>query len=106
VRLVRGLERTERIEEALALARSDHAPLDAELVDRTGEAEALHDHADRADEARLVNVDLVGTRRDVIAAGCRHVLDDGDRGLVGMLGAQPPQFVVDLPACTGLPPGL
>jgi LPS sulfotransferase NodH len=46
------VHRQERVEEALVLARGDQAPLDAQLVHQAGHAEAVHAHADRADDAR------------------------------------------------------
>ncbi|SQC03333.1 Uncharacterised protein [Clostridium sporogenes] len=60
-----------------------------------GEAEAVHQHADRADDARLVDEDLVGRGRDVIAARCAHVGHDDVQRLVRILLAQPPDLVVD-----------
>ncbi|ABA47770.1 hypothetical protein BURPS1710b_2914 [Burkholderia pseudomallei 1710b] len=87
--------RRERIEEALVLARRMQAPLDAQLAHQAGEAEPVHQHADRADDARLVDVDLVRRRRDVVAARRAHVGDDDVKRLRRILLAQPPDLVVD-----------
>src|SRR5690242_14496453 len=96
VRLVGGPLGSERIEEVLVLARGVGAPVDAELLHRAGEAEARDDHADRADHARLVDVDLVGGHGDVITAGSAKILHHDVERRVGILRAQPPHLVVDL----------
>jgi hypothetical protein len=67
---------------------------------------AVHQHADRPDDAGLVDEDLVGCHSHVIAAGSTEILDHGVQGNLRMLAAQATNFVVDNPACTGLPPGL
>ena len=61
--------RRERVEHALVVARRQHAAPDAELLHRADEAEAVDEHADRADDRRLVDVDLVGRDGDVVGAG-------------------------------------
>ena len=72
----------------------DQAPLDAELVHQAGEAEAVHQHADRADDAGLVGIDLVGGHGDVVGARGTDLLDDRiDLLLVQRL--QAPDLVVD-----------
>ena len=86
--------RRERIEHALVLAGGEQAALDAELFHRAGEAEAVHQHADRADQARLVDVDLVGGHRDVVGARGAHLLDHRVHLLL-VLGLQAPDLVVD-----------
>ena len=55
--------------------RRQQAPLDAELVHRAGEAEAVHQHADRADDECLVGIDLVSRNRDVVGARRTRFLD-------------------------------
>ena len=95
VALLLLVDRRERIEEGLVLARGEGAPLHAEFLHGAGEAPAVHDHADRPDDARLVHIDLVGGGRDVVAARGADVLDDGVHGNVGIKSPQPADFVVD-----------
>src|SRR5258708_4469910 len=102
---VLGVLGQERVEEILVLARGVDAPLDSQLVDGAGEAEAAHDHADRAHEARLVDVDLVGGDRNVVAARGAQVLDHGVEGRRGILGAQAPDLVVDVARLDGTAAG-
>jgi hypothetical protein len=71
-----------------------------------GEAEAVHQHADRADDAGLVYINAVGGRRNVVAARGADVLDHRVERDVGIQAAQAADFVVDDALCTGLPPGL
>jgi hypothetical protein len=65
----------ERVEHALVGTGGEQAALDAELVHRAGEAEAVHQHADAAHDAGLVDVDLVGGHRDVVGARGADLLD-------------------------------
>src|SRR5205085_5623140 len=95
VLLVFLAQRREGIEHALVLARGDQAPLDAELVHYAGEAEAVHQHADRADDARFADIDAVGAGGDEIAARGADVLDDRVERDVGIFLAQPAHLVVD-----------
>jgi methylmalonyl-CoA mutase cobalamin-binding subunit len=60
--------RREGVEHALVLAGGEQPALDAQLVHQAGEAEAVHQHADAAHQAGLVDVDLVGGHRDVVGA--------------------------------------
>ncbi len=55
------------------------------------------DHADRPDDARLVDEDAIGGRRRVVAAGRAQLLDDDVERLVGIGAAQAPDLVVDHP---------
>src|SRR5881396_435787 len=71
------------------------APLDTEFLHGAGETPAVHDHADRPDDARLVHVDPVGGGRDVVAARSADVLDHGIHGNVGINAPQAADFVVD-----------
>ena len=83
------------------------APLDAELVHGAGEAEAVHEHADRADDARLVDVDLVGGRRRRSSRRSADVLDHHvQRRARDTARAGAAISSLMWPACTGLPPGL
>ena len=75
MRLVLGRHRREAVEKALVLAGGEQAPFHARLVHQAGEAEALDHHADRTDQARLVDKDPVGCRSQVVAAGGAHLLD-------------------------------
>jgi hypothetical protein len=77
------------------LPRRDQAALDAELVHQAGEPEAVHQHADRADDARLPDVDAVGAHGDEIAARGANILDHRVQRHVGVLLAQPLHLVVD-----------
>src|SRR5688572_3552665 len=96
MRFVRLVDRRKWIEKTLVVTGREQAALDAELVHRAGEAEAIHQHADRADNARLVDVDLVGGNRDVIAARRADVLDYCMERNIWVLGAQAPNLVVDV----------
>ncbi len=71
-----GIDGFERIEKRLVRARGHDTPLNAELVHGAGEAETFHDHADRSDHTRLVDVYLVCRDGDVIAARRGDVLHD------------------------------
>jgi hypothetical protein len=102
---VLGVLGQERVEEVLVLARGVHAPLDAQLVEGAGESEAAHDHAYRAHQARLVDVDLVGGDGDVVAARGAQVLDHRIQGRRRVLGAQPPDLVVDVARLDGAAAG-
>ncbi len=85
---------TERIQETLVLAGRHEAPLDPQFFHQAGEAEAVHQHADAADDAGLVHEDLVGRRRDVVSGrGARLFHHRVDRLLV--LGFQALDLVVD-----------
>ena len=68
--------RRERVADTLVLAGRHQAALDAELVHRAGEPEAVHQHADRADDARLVGVDLIGGSGDVVGTRGADFFDD------------------------------
>ncbi len=87
--------RRERVEKALVLTRGVQAALDPQLVHQTREAEAIHQHANRTDDARLVHVNLVGRRSRVIAARGTHVADHDIQRNRRILGAQPANLVVD-----------
>src|SRR5216117_1441978 len=63
------------VEHALVLPGGDQAPLDTELVHTDGGSEAVHQHAERADNARFADVDAVRAGGDEIAAGGADVLD-------------------------------
>src|SRR5258706_2144396 len=102
---VRRLLRKEGIEEVLVVARVIGAPLDAELVERAGEAEAADDDADGADQARLVDVDPVGRGRDVIAAGGAQVLHHHEERSVRIFRAQAADLVVDVARLHGAAAG-
>mgnify|MGYP003529884748 CR=1 FL=1 len=86
--------RRERIEHALVLAGGEQAALDAELFHRAGETEAVHQHADAADQAGLVDIDLVGGHGDVVGARGADLLDHRIDLLV-VLGLQTLDLVVD-----------
>ena len=89
-----GRFRRKRVESALVLARRMNPALDAQLVHQAGEAETVHQHADRADDARLVDVDLVRRRRDVIATRRAHVVDDHIQRLRRIFRAQAPDLAI------------
>jgi hypothetical protein len=57
---------------------------------------SLHQHANRPDDARLVDVNAVGRGGDVVAARRADVLDDGIERNIGVLGAQPLHFIRDV----------
>src|SRR5262249_12422030 len=71
---VRRRQRREWFEEGLAGAGGESAPFDAQPVHRADEPETVHDHAYRPDQARFVDVDLVGCDRDVVRAGGADLL--------------------------------
>ena len=81
----------------LVLSGRQHPPFDAQLFHGAREAEAIHDDADGADDARLVDVDPVGRDGDVIPAGGRGLLDHRVDRYLRMQRAQPQHFVIDLP---------
>jgi hypothetical protein len=66
------------VEHRLALARGVHAPLDADARDQVLKAETRADDADRAHDRMGIDDDLVGGAGEPVAAGRRHVLDEGD----------------------------
>ncbi len=86
--------RAEGVEHGLVLARHHQAPLDAQLVHQPGEAEAVHQHADAAHQAGLVDVNVVGRGGDVVGGRGAGFLHHG----VDLLLVQPLQaadLVVD-----------
>src|SRR5262245_9186673 len=97
VLLLRFDHRGKRVEKSLVVAGGKQATLDAEYLERSGEAKAVHQYADRADDARLVDVDPVRSGSHVVAARSTDVLDDRVERNVRVLGAQPPDLVVDVP---------
>ena len=91
---VRRVLRAERIEETLVLARGQQAAFDADLVHQAIEAEAVHQHADAADDAGLVDIDVVRSGRDVVGRRGTGLLDHRiDRLAVQLLEAM--DLVVD-----------
>ena len=62
----------------------------------SGETEAVHEHADGADDAGLVGVYFVGGGDGVIAARGTDVADHRVQRNLGILLAQPQDFVVDV----------
>ena len=93
--LVFRLHGLERVEQPLVLTGGQQAAFDTELADGIGEAETVHEHADRSHHARAVGVDLVGRHHRVVTAGGTDVLDHRvDRNLRILL-AQAPDLVVD-----------
>ena len=88
------VQRREGIEDALVLAGRDQSALDTELLHRAGEAEAVHQHADRADDRGLVDEDLVRRDSDVVGSRGAGLVDD-DVELLVVLGLQAAQLVVD-----------
>jgi hypothetical protein len=99
------VNRRERIEKAFVLARREESPLDPELVHQAGESETVHQYADRADDASLVDIDLVGGDCDVVAARRADVFDDRVQRDVRILGTQPFDLVVDVARLHGGPAG-
>ena len=91
-----GLLRLERIEERLVLAGGIDAPLDTELLHGADETEAGRRHADGADQAGLVGVDLVGGAGDVVGAGGTQVADHRIDLDVRVLAAQATNLVIDI----------
>ena len=89
----------ERVHEALVISGRDEAPLDAELVHRADEAEAVHQYSNGAHEARAACVDGVRGRGDVVASGRGDVGDDGIQRRIGVQPAQADDLVIDV---TGL----
>jgi hypothetical protein len=89
--------RQERIEESLVVAGRQQTAFDAELFHHPGKAEAIHQHADGAYYARLVDIYAVGSNRHVVAARSADVFHHRVQRDVGMLGAQAPDFIVDVP---------
>ena len=85
--------RRERVEQRLILSGGVHAALHAQLLGGFLYPEAGHDHADGADDAGRVGVDLVGGGGDVIGAGGAHIGDRRVQLLIRVLGAQPLDFV-------------
>ena len=92
--LLLGGLRAEGIEKALVLAGRHETTLDTELVHQADETEAVHQHADAAHDAGLVNKDAVGGGSDVVGRRGTGVLDDGVHRLF-MLFLQATDFVID-----------
>ena len=95
IRLVLFRQGAERVHETLVLARRQQTALDADLFHDARKAEAIHQHADGADHAGLVDVDAVGGGGDVIAARGAHFIDHHIQGLVRIALAQALHLVDD-----------
>ncbi len=96
VRLLFRTHRRERTHDGLVLAGRERAVFHPQLLHQSLHTEALHDHADRADQAALGHIDLVGRGRHVIGAAGSHVGDHGIDLLLRMQGTQAPDLVIDI----------
>ena len=85
-RHVLRLLRLERVEDHLGLAGRVDAALHPDLAHRVDEAEAGGDDADRADDRRRIDDDLVAGAGDHVAARRADVLDEDDDRLLLLLG--------------------
>ena len=86
----------ERVEEALVLAGDEKPSLHPELVHRVDESEAVHQHPDRAHDARPARVDRVRGCGDVVAAGCSNVGDHRVQRRIRIPAAQANHLVADV----------
>ena len=86
----------ERVEHRLVLAGGVHAPLDAELLDQPGEAEAGRNDADRADDGTRIDEDVIAGERDHVAARRGNVLDRNDDLLAILLGERADALVNEM----------
>src|SRR5689334_23098678 len=88
----------EWIKKSFILARGNESALDAKLLHRPGESETVHEHTDRADDARRIDIDAVGGDRHVIAARGANVIDHDVQRNFRMQAAQTTDLAIDL-AC-------
>ena len=80
--LVLGLLWHKRIQHGLVLTGRQQAAFDAKFLHGLGKPKAVHTHTNRTNQAGLVDVNLIGSRRNVIATRGSDVLDDSHHRLV------------------------
>ena len=86
----------EGIHETLVSACGHQTTFHAQLFHRSGKTEAIHQHADGADQTGLVHENLVGGCRHIIATGRADISDHHIQGYGRILGTQTANLVVDL----------
>ena len=65
------------------------------MLHGTRETEAIHQYADRPDDTGLIDINLVGSRGDVVTARCANILDDRVQMDIGVELAQALDFIID-----------
>ena len=68
--------RQKRIEQRFLFSGGVKAPFDPEPPEQLVEAEPGADHADRADQRRLLGKDFIAGERQPVTARCRHIFGE------------------------------
>ena len=95
----RWINRLERIKKVLVISGGISASFDAQFGNGVSKAEAVHPHANGADNTGFIGVDILRRCCNVIAARSTNIAGHGMNGNLGMFLPQLPNFVVNL---TGL----
>ena len=69
-----------------------------QAIDKT---ETVHQNANRTHDRGLININLIGRRRDVIPPGRANLIHDGINRDLGMQGAQTTNLVINLAGMDG-----